>query len=120
MDVTRELRPEGIAVIGVTGDIDLHTAPQLREAIADVSDAANGGLVIDLDRVDFLDSTGLGVLVAAWKKVRVQHGSLQLVCSDERILGIFRVTGLANVFSIHPTVTSACREASQTLAGCGS
>jgi anti-sigma B factor antagonist len=57
--------------------------------------------------VEFLDSTGLGVLVGGLKKVRAHDGSLQLVCSQERLLKIFRITGLAKVFVIHESADQA-------------
>ena len=60
-------------------------------------------LIVNLEGVDFLDSTGLGVLVGALKRVRAHEGSLLLVCTQERLLKIFRITGLAKVFPIHPT-----------------
>jgi anti-sigma B factor antagonist len=58
-------------------------------------------IVVDMERVEFLDSTGLGVLVGGLKKVRAHDGSLQLICNQERLLKIFRITGLAKVFTIH-------------------
>jgi anti-sigma B factor antagonist len=57
--------------------------------------------VVDLEAVEFLDSTGLGVLVGGLKKVRTYGGSLELVCTQERLLKIFRITGLSKVFAIH-------------------
>ena len=64
-------------------------------------------LVIDMEDVEFLDSTGLGVLVGGLKRVRAHDGSLRLVCTQERILKIFRITGLTKVFPIHATVAEA-------------
>ena len=60
-----------------------------------------------MDKVEFLDSTGLGVLVGGLKRVRAHDGSLDLVCTRERILKIFRITGLTKVFGIHETVDQA-------------
>jgi anti-sigma B factor antagonist len=60
-----------------------------------------------MERVDFLDSTGLGVLVGGLKRVRAHDGSLRLVCTQERILKIFRITGLTKVFPIHASVDEA-------------
>ena len=64
-------------------------------------------LVIDMEAVEFLDSTGLGVLVGGLKKVRAHDGSLQLVCTQDRLLKIFRITGLAKVFVIHDSAEAA-------------
>ena len=60
-----------------------------------------------MDKVEFLDSTGLGVLVGGVKRVRAHDGSLDLVCTQERILDIFKITGLTKVFGIHQTVDQA-------------
>ena len=89
------------------GEIDVYTAPKLRETIVTLVDEGHFDLVVDLERVEFLDSTGLGVLVGGLKRVRTHDGSLSLVCTQERLLKIFRITGLTKVFEIHPDVASA-------------
>jgi anti-sigma B factor antagonist len=97
----------GHRVLEVGGEIDVYTAPQLRERlIALVEDGARQ-VVVDLNRVEFLDSTGLGVLVGALKRLRGVNGDLSLVCAQERLLKIFRITGLDRVFTIHESVDAA-------------
>ena len=98
---------DGIEVIDVAGTIDIYTAPQLRELLIDLASRGSYHLIVNLDKVGFLDSTGLGVLVGGLKRVRAHDGSLALVCPQERLLKIFRVTGLAKVFGIHQTVDQA-------------
>ncbi|ONI68874.1 anti-sigma B factor antagonist [Kribbella sp. ALI-6-A] len=108
MDLSLTTRPEGgRTVVEVGGEIDVYTAPKLRETIVSLVDAGHYDLVVDLERVEFLDSTGLGVLVGGLKRVRTHDGSLSLVCTQERLLKIFRITGLTKVFEIHPDVASA-------------
>ncbi len=102
---TREMADRTILAVG--GEIDVYTAPKLRDQISALVSDGVYDLVIDLSAVDFLDSTGLGVLVGGLKKVRSHDGSLSLVCSQERLLRIFRITGLAKVFVIHPDTDSA-------------
>ena len=63
--------------------------------------------------VDFLDSTGLGVLVGGLKRARSHEGSLQLVCDQEKILKVFRITGLTKVFPIHASLEGALADADQ-------
>lgn len=102
MDLSLETRQENDhTVIEVGGEIDVYTAPKLRERIIELVDEGQYHLVVDLEKVDFLDSTGLGVLVGGLKRVRGHDGSLQLVCTQERLLKIFRITGLSKVFTIH-------------------
>ncbi len=98
---------DGIEVIDVQGEIDMHTAPRLRELLIDLVSRGSYQLVVNLDKVGFLDSTGLGVLVGSLKRVRAHDGSLDLVCTQQRILKIFRITGLTEVFGIYETVDQA-------------
>jgi anti-sigma B factor antagonist len=94
-------------VVEVGGEIDVSTAPRLREQLVDLVTNGKYHLVIDLERVDFLDSTGLGVLVGGLKRVKTHDGSLHLVCTQDRILTIFRITGLTKIFPIHASVAEA-------------
>ena len=98
---------DGIEVIDVGGEIDIYTAPRLRELLIDLVSTDNYQLIVNMDQVEFLDSTGLGVLVGGLKRVRAHDGSLDLVCTQARILKIFRITGLTKVFGIHETVDQA-------------
>jgi len=108
VDLTLSTREEGDrTVVVVGGEIDVYTAPKLREQLVDLVNAGRYNLVIDMEGVDFLDSTGLGVLVGGLKRVRAHDGSLRLVCTQERILKIFRITGLTKVFPLHDTVDEA-------------
>ena len=102
---TREV--DGTTIVSVGGEIDVYTAPKLRDKITELVAAGSYDLVVDLEAVEFLDSTGLGVLVGGLKKVRAHDGSLQLVCTQDRLLKIFRITGLSKVFSIHDSAESA-------------
>ena len=108
MDLTLSTREaDGRAIVSVGGEIDVYTAPRLRDRITELVADGQHHLVIDLAAVEFLDSTGLGVLVGGLKKVRAHDGSLELVCNQERILKIFRITGLAKVFTIHESLDPA-------------
>ena len=98
---------DGIEVIDVRGEIDIYIAPRLRELLIDLASKNSYQLIVNLDKVEFLDSTGLGVLVGGLKRVRAHDGWLDLVCTQERILKIFRITGLTKVFAIHQTVNQA-------------
>jgi anti-sigma B factor antagonist len=109
MDLTLNERPvgEGRTVVEVSGEIDVYTAPKLRESLLNLVDSGNYQLIIDMEGVEFLDSTGLGVLVGGLKRVRAHDGAIDLVCTQGRILRIFRITGLSNVFSIYDSVEAA-------------
>lgn len=108
MDLALSTRHEGVfTIIECAGELDIATVPSLRERFADLIADGHHHLVVDLQGVDFMDSTGLGVLVGGLKRLDAYNGSLQLVCTQEGILRTFHITGLINVFSIHPTVKDA-------------
>ena len=108
MDLSLSTRSVGDrTVVEVGGEIDVYTAPKLREQLVELVNEGHYHLIVDMEGVDFLDSTGLGVLVGGLKRVRAHDGSLDLVCTQERILKIFRITGLTKVFGIHDTVDEA-------------
>ena len=91
-------------VVVVAGEIDVYTAPRLRELCIELVNNRNYNLIINLERVEFLDSTGLGVLVGALKRARGHNGAVSLICTQERILKIFRITGQTKVFGIYDSV----------------
>ena len=95
------------AVLQVTGEVDVYTAPMLRERIQELAAKGAVHLIADLGRVDFLDSTGLGALVGGLKRLREAGGSLALVISTPRILHIFQITGLTKVLGIQRSVEDA-------------
>ncbi|WP_372592920.1 STAS domain-containing protein [Actinotalea sp.] len=108
MDVSVTSRESGDrTVVEVRGEIDVYTAPVLREELSSLVDSQHTNLVVDLTQVSFMDSTGLGVLVGGLKKVRTLGGDLSLVIDQEAILKVFRITALTQVFSIHSTLEDA-------------
>ena len=98
---------DGIEVIDVQGEIDIYTAPRLRELLINLVSEGNYQLVVNLDKVGFLDSAGLGVLAGGLRRVRAHDGSLELACTQQPILKIFRITGLTEVFGVYQTVDQA-------------
>jgi anti-sigma B factor antagonist len=118
VDVKINIRKRnGAAVMGVKGEIDIYTAPKLREQLLDLADKGERNIVVDLQGVEFLDSTGLGVLVAGLKRMKSSEGDLSLVCTSEKILKVFRITGLMKVFRISETVEAAIAASSNQTRG---
>ena len=95
------------AIVQVAGEVDVYTAPMLREQIRELAAKSAMHLIADLGQVDFLDSTGLGALVGGLKRLREAGGSLALVISSPRILRIFQVTGLTKVLAAQRSVADA-------------
>ena len=94
-------------VVAVAGEVDVATAPRLREQTIDLIARGHHRVVIDLEAVDFLDSTGLGVLVGVLRRIRTAAGELRIVCATPRLLELFAITGLDGVFDVRATVADA-------------
>jgi anti-sigma B factor antagonist len=108
VDIVIDSRVEGDwSVIDVKGEVDVYTAPKLREKIVDLVNQGSTKLIVNLEGVEFLDSTGLGVLVGGLKRVKSHEGTLALVCTKPKILKVFSITGLSKVFPIYDTVQQA-------------
>jgi anti-sigma B factor antagonist len=96
-----------VPIVAVNGEVDVYSAPALKEKINELLEGGQNTLIVDLSGVGFLDSTGLGALVEARAATTEAGGALPLVCSQERILKLFTITGLDGVFTIHATVGDA-------------
>ena len=111
MDLDLETTKRGDAsILTLHGEIDVYTAPRLRQAIVDLVEAGEHRIVVDMEKVDFLDSTGLGVLVGGLKRVKTNEGTLAIVVTQDKILKIFEIIGLNRVFPIARTVDDALQE----------
>jgi anti-sigma B factor antagonist len=101
-------RQQGTCTVIVSGEVDVYTSPQLKSALVEAAD--DGGcsvVVVDMDKVTFIDSSGLGVLVGALRRVREAGGDLRVVCGRENVVKIFRITGLDRVFAMFASVDEA-------------
>ena len=98
---------DGLAVVVVQGEADLHTAHELRAAIMEAIDAGATSLVIDLTEATFIDSMTLGVLLGAVKRLRPVGGRVSVVCTDPNIRRIFEITLLDRVFALHESRETA-------------
>jgi anti-sigma B factor antagonist len=95
------------AVLAVSGSIDLTTAPGLREQLAALIDDGHLCIVVDLTSCEFLDSTGLGALVAAMKRLRMKDGEIRIVSSSGHVRKVFEITSLDRVFPLFDNVEAA-------------
>jgi anti-sigma B factor antagonist len=96
-----------VTVVSVKGEVDLYTAPGLKDRLADLVSGGRTRLAVDLGGVEFMDSTGLGVLIGGLKRCKEAGGSLALVAPREPVIKVLSITGLDKVFSIHETVDQA-------------
>ena len=112
MDLTFEIaekRIDSVSVVTVTGEIDVATAPDLRECLLAQEADRVSAIVVDLTGVSFIDSTALGVLVGAYRRQEDAGGALKLVVTESRILKVLEITDLASVFPVFANVDEAVR-----------
>jgi anti-sigma B factor antagonist len=102
----------GYRVLSPTGDLDVYTVGSLRDAIANILEDNSGDdakVVVDLDGVPFMDSSGLGALMGGVRRLREAGGDLAISCTREQHLKLFTITGFAEGVSIAPTVEEAAQ-----------
>lgn len=111
MDLALTVSDEaGHTIVGVAGELDVYTAPDLEESLAGLISDGRFQLVVDLSEVSFMDSTGLGLLIKALKWTREKSGSLDVVVATEKVRKVFTITGLEGVIPLHDTVAEALGE----------
>jgi anti-sigma B factor antagonist len=106
--VTIEKLDAGFFVVAPAGELDAFTSPELRSELHHLLENGRAErLVVDLTAVTFLDSSALGVLVGALRRLRERDGSLHLVQPRPTVRRIFEITALDDIFALHPTRTDA-------------
>jgi anti-sigma B factor antagonist len=97
----------GWTIVSVYGELDVATTPDLREQLIKLVAEGSNRLVLDLEGVDFLDSTGLGTIISILKRTRTHGGDLRLVCTQARITRLFEITGLDKAVPLLPSLDLA-------------
>lgn len=109
--IDAEKRGDKIGIIRLNGEVDVYTSPRVRAAMLEHLEQGCKYLIIDLTQVDYLDSSGLGILVAGLKRSRESGGEVFLVSPKPRIQHVLEVTGLQKVFTILDSVDAALARA---------
>jgi anti-sigma B factor antagonist len=98
---------EGTHVVAVTGEVDLFTAPEFKQRLMAPIAAGVERVIVDLTGTAFLDSSSLGVLIGAHRRLKARGGRLVVACANESIVKTFRITGLDGVFEVVDSVEAA-------------
>ena len=107
LDITIR-RERGVVIAAVTGGVDIFTVALLRECLFELADSGRT-LIVDLNRVTFIDSAGLGALVGAARRAAAHGTSLHVVCARSQIRQLFHLTGLDRQLHLARTLTEALR-----------
>lgn len=106
LDIKAEQYPNQCEIT-LHGEVDVYTAPRLKEKLVELIEGGCSNVVVDLEGVSFIDSSGLGVLVSALRRARERDGAVRIVCTRENILKILRITGLDKVFPVFTDIAEA-------------
>jgi anti-sigma B factor antagonist len=108
--MNHEIRQEGrVTVIALNGDLDVSSAPLLRDLLQQLIDEGQNQFLLDLSGVGFIDSSGLGIFVNAYKKTRSAGGTVKLLNPQEAVRKVFSLTQTDKVFSIYDSLEDALR-----------
>jgi anti-sigma B factor antagonist len=115
-EVKNEVLDDGILAFAVRGELDLNTAPELDRPLEDaLSDADDPSVLIDLSKCEFIDSTGIALIVRAWQQVDRDaggkgNGRLVICCSNDQVERLLKITGVESSISMHGNRDSALAE----------
>jgi anti-sigma B factor antagonist len=100
-----------ITVVSLTGRLVMGRESQRVEwMVEELLGQNEKKLILDLTKVDYIDSSGLGMIASCFGKVKQSGGGLRLVGANERVQNVFKMTGLAGVVAVHPSVADACQD----------
>ena len=94
-------------MIAVSGEIDLFTAPEFKQALSVPIDGGIERVIVDLSATTFIDSSSLGVLIGAQRRLKLNGGRLAVVCDNDSIVKTFKITGLDGVFTLVTSLDDA-------------
>jgi anti-sigma B factor antagonist len=98
---------DGTPVVAVAGEVDLFTAPEFKQRVMAPIVAGAERLIVDLSETTFIDSSSLGVMIGAHRRVEARGHALVVVCPNDDIATTFRITGLDSVFELVPSLAAA-------------
>lgn len=107
LEVQTRQADNGVTIVAPTGRLDVAGAPTLKDAISDVAKDGSPHVVIDLEGVSFVDSTGLGSVISALKQIRSKAGELRLAAPNQQVRVVLELTTLDRVFPYYATVEEA-------------
>jgi anti-sigma B factor antagonist len=112
LGMTTEESGNRVAVIALSGELDLYTCPEFKDELLRVIRGGATLVAVDLTQTTFIDSTALGVLIRGVERLKINDGRLVVACSDPNIVKVFEVTGLDRVFSVVGSREEALAQAS--------
>lgn len=92
------------SIVSLSGEIDAYTAPKLKEALLPLTKHKHHIVEVDLEKISYMDSTGLGVFISALKSTKEHESKMKLINVQERVLRLFKITGLDEIIDLNSTI----------------
>ena len=114
LTVVQHEDPSGAAVVAVSGELDHHTAPELKRALHDVPFTPETPTVIDLTELTYCDSTGITVVVTAYQRAKREGSGLVVAGLDSNLMCVVQIVGRDQILTFFPTVADAIESLKRT------
>ncbi|HET9162357.1 MAG TPA: STAS domain-containing protein [Solirubrobacterales bacterium] len=110
-EVRHEELEDGIRAFTVRGELDMNTAPDLERGLEDALEQSSASIMLDLSACEFIDSTGIALIVRAWQRLSAGDGGrLVLCCSNHQVRRLLKITGVESSISMHEQRDDALAE----------
>jgi anti-sigma B factor antagonist len=114
-EVTSEVLDDGIQALTVRGELDMHTAPELERQLEKALVEPDPSILLDLSPCEFIDSTGIALIVRAWQRIDSRSGGdgkgrVVLCCIDHQVRRLLKITGVEGSISLHEERQAALAE----------
>lgn len=110
MDLQITVRKENdVPIIELVGEVDAYTSARFRESMVELIENGASNLIINMEKVEYIDSSGLGALVGGLKRASEREGHILIVCTNPQVRKVFEITGLEKVFSLFSSEADAIR-----------
>src|SRR5699024_2042916 len=86
--------------VKVSGEIDVYTAPEVKDKLLPLTEVHGNDIQVDLKDITYMDSTGLGVFISAYKSAKEHESSMEVINAKDRVSRLFKVTGLDEVMNV--------------------
>jgi anti-anti-sigma factor len=109
-EVSTDESDNGVRIVEIRGELDMNTAPELENSLQEATSSRQGAVLINLSDCEFIDSTGVALIVQAWQRLDEAaegEGRLVLCCPNSQVRRVLDITGVENSISLHDTMDEA-------------
>ena len=110
MEIQAREKDNSIVILDVNGEIDLYNAPEIKKSIKEYMDQGKNKIIVNLEKVSYIDSSGIGVLISSLSQLKKVGGGLKIINVFDSVKKVFELTKLTSFFDIHPNEDDAIQK----------